>query len=301
MSDHKAPEPAVTEATGHVTRLIHGRSRDLGGFGVRRVLPAREHRMIGPFIFLDEMGPAELAPGEGLNVRPHPHIGLATITYLLEGEILHRDSLGFSQPIRPGAVNLMSAGRGIVHSERPGSDLHQRSRLHGLQTWIALPTEAETGAPSFAHYPADTIPMTRRDGAQIRVIIGEAFGLRSPVQCPAPALYVECRLEAGARLVCPEAPELGLYVVHGQVDAGGQPCPPGTLAVLQPGRGITVQARDASLIMLLGGEPVGSRHIWWNFVASDPSQIEHAKQAWTERRFPDIPGDDQEWVPLPAI
>ncbi len=301
MSYHTTPDPDCTGVDGSIELLIEGQPRDLGGFTVRRVLPSSRRRMVGPFIFLDEMGPSDLAPGQGLNVRPHPHIGLATITYLFEGEILHRDSLGSLQAIRPGAVNLMTAGRGIVHSERPGSDLGSQSRLHGMQSWIALPDEQEECEPAFAHYPADAIPTAQLDGGLARIIIGEAFGQRSPVQCPAPALYVECQLDAGATLPCPSAPELGIYVVRGSVRIGDQCCEPGTLAVLEPGRQQDVCAVTDAVVMVLGGTPVGPRLIWWNFVSSDANRIETAKRDWTERRFADVPGDDEEWIPLPAL
>jgi len=203
MSYRNAPEPQCQDTDGSVDLAIHARPRDLGGFSVRRVLPAPRRRMVGPFIFFDHMGPADLPPGQGINVRPHPHIGLATITYLFEGQLMHRDSLGFEQAIRPGAVNLMTAGHGIVHSERSGDDLDEASRLHGIQSWIALPEAEEEREPAFEHVAAGSLPLVERDGARIRVIMGEAFGETSPVPVFSPTLYLELELAADARVARP--------------------------------------------------------------------------------------------------
>ena len=299
MSYHPAPTPDCQEQHGRVQRLVEGRQRDLGGFCVRRVLPARDQPMLGPFIFLDEMGPAELPAGKGINVRPHPHIGLATMTYLFEVEILHRDSVGAVQPIKPGAVNLMTAGRGIVHSERAGSDLDRPASLHGLQCWMALPDDLEDCAPAFAHYTADEIPSISRPGADIRVIMGQAFDQRSPVQTASPALYCECRLASGATLACPAATERGIYVVQGRLRIGGTVCEAGSLAVLDAEDAIELRAETDTLCVILGGDPVGQRHIFWNFVARRPATIEQAKADWMARRFPDIPDDNEEWIPIP--
>ena len=200
MSYQHAAEPLCSGSEGTIELVIEPREKDLGGFTVRRVLPAPERRMVGPFIFFDHMGPAEFPPGEGIQVRPHPHIGLATVTYLFEGEIIHRDSLGFVQPIRPGAVNLMTAGRGIVHSERAGDDLQQHSRAHGIQSWMALPDGKEEIDPSFVHHPADTLPEQTIGGSSVRVIAGSAYGQTSPVTVCSKTLYLECRLPAGSRL-----------------------------------------------------------------------------------------------------
>jgi hypothetical protein len=278
------------------------RERDLGdGFVVRRVLPAAERRTVGPFVFFDEMGPVELPPGKGLDVRPHPHIGLATLTYLFSGEILHRDSLGFEQAIRPGAVNWMTAGRGIVHSERVTDETRAAGqRLHGLQTWIGLPKAAEATAPGFVHYPADSLPERVADGVRLRVLAGEAFARTAPVAAFSPILYVALDMAAGAVLtVPPEHAERALYPVSGMGEIEGTPCPPGALQVFAPGRAVTVRALEPTQAMLLGGAPLdGPRHVWWNFVASEADSIERAKSDWREGRFATVPGDP-EFIPLP--
>jgi len=301
MSWQPAEEPNCTEDGGAVEIVIEPRARDIGGFAVKRVLPSVKRRMVGPFIFLDEMGPAALPAGEGLDVPPHPHIGLATVTYLFEGALMHRDSLGTAQEIRPGAVNWMSAGRGIVHSERsPDGERQRDGRLRGIQSWVALPLEAEDGEPTFHHYPATDMPRIERDGAHVTLLVGAAYGERSPVATPSPALYADATLEAGARLALPEeTPERALYVVEGAVDVAGQRFAAGTMPVIRTGAGVTVAAPEPARLMLLGGDPVeGRRHIWWNFVASSKERIETAKTDWRERRFPAVPGDDG-YVPLP--
>jgi redox-sensitive bicupin YhaK (pirin superfamily) len=282
--------------------LIEGRSRDLGGFTVRRLLPAKQRRVVGPFVFLDHMGPKIFAPGTGVDVRPHPHINLATVTYLFEGEIVHRDSLGSQRAIQPGAVNWMTAGRGIVHSERSGPEARARgSRLHGIQSWVALPTDHEEAEPAFHHYPASVIPEVTRDGARLRVIAGTGFGATSPVQVSSPTFYVEGRLEAGAELVVPEEyPERAAYVVEGAIRCGGTQVPAGTLGVWPAGVRAVLRAVEPSHVMLLGGAPLdGPRHIWWNFVSSSEARIERAKRDWREGRFPKVPGDEIERIPLP--
>jgi redox-sensitive bicupin YhaK (pirin superfamily) len=300
MSYQDATEPACTGSDGAVELLIRPRARDLGGFTVRRVLPAPERRMVGPFIFFDQMGPADFPPGEGIQVRPHPHIGLATVTYLFEGEIMHRDSLGCVQPIRPGAVNLMTAGRGIVHSERAGSDLHAQSRLHGIQTWLALPAEQEECLPEFTHYPAEDLPEIERDGVTVRVIMGEAWGRRSPVRCHAPTLYLECRLKRGARLALPDSQdELAIYVVGGQLRLGRQVLEGGLMAVGRGGTALRVEAVEDTHLMAIGGAHLGHRHIWWNFVSSSQDRIEQAKADWAQQRFATVPGET-EFIPLPT-
>jgi redox-sensitive bicupin YhaK (pirin superfamily) len=300
MSYHDANEPVCSGAEGAVELIIRPQARDLGEFSVRRVLPARERRMVGPCIFFDHMGPAEFPPGEGIQVRPHPHIGLATVTYLFEGEIMHRDSLGFVQPIRAGAVNLMTAGRGIVHSERAGSDLHTHSRLHGIQTWMALPAGQEECEPAFSHYGADRLPEFERDGVKVRVIMGEAEGRQSPVQCHAPTLYLECRLSRGASLALPNShEELAVYVVGGKVRLGRHALESGLMAVVQAGRPLRVEAAEDSHVMVIGGASLGQRHIWWNFVSSSQARIEQARDDWRQQRFPGVPGDT-EFIPLPS-
>ena len=280
--------------------LIETRVRDLGDFTVRRALPDKRRQRVGPFIFFDHMGPADFQPGTGVNVRAHPHIGLATITYLFEGEILHRDSLGYVQPIRPGAVNWMTAGSGIVHSEKvTGEILASGQRLHGLQTWVALPTEAEQSEPSFEHYPAADIPAVNADGADIRVVLGSAFGVSSPVSTRSETLYVEVLLQPGQSVAIPEAGELAVYVVEGSVAINREFVDAGVLAVLENGAAGTVTAESAARIMFAGGDALGGeRFIWWNFVSSSRERIEQAKKDWREQRFDTVPGET-DYIPLP--
>jgi redox-sensitive bicupin YhaK (pirin superfamily) len=279
--------------------LIEPRIRSLGEFDVRRVLPAAERRMVGPFVFFDHMGPAVFPPGKGIAVRPHPHIGLATITYLFEGEIMHRDSLGYVQPIEAGAVNLMTAGRGIVHSERATDDIAVTSRLHGIQSWIALPNELEEMEPSFVHHPADALPELEVSGCVVRVILGTAFGRTSPVAVTSPTLYLEVRMPRGARFSLPSGySENAAYVVSGNVAIGGTRHGEGRMAVARLGAALTLEAEDESRVVVIGGEPLGPRHIWWNFVSSSRERIEAAKQDWLDGRFGTVPGDD-EFIPLP--
>ena len=272
--------------------------KDLGGFSVRRVLPSKARQMVGPFIFFDHFGPTEFPPGEGIQVRPHPHIGLSTVTYLFEGEVMHRDSLGFVQPIRAEAVNLMTAGRGIVHSERAGDDLDRLAPLHGIQSWMALPLDQEECEPGFRHYPANELPGFDHDGVAIRVIMGEFRGHASPVTQYAPTLYLECRFGAGSSLEMPDQyDELAIYVVDGGVRVGGQPVSPGRMLVV--GQSARVEADGDSHVMVIGGTNLGRRHIWWNFVSSSRERIEQAKQDWLENRFDPVPGET-EFIPLPG-
>lgn len=288
-----------------LVQTIVGRTRDLGeGFIVRRVLPAGRRQMVGPFIFFDQMGPTRFAPGEGLDVRPHPHVGLATVTYLFEGTIRHRDSLGVLQDIRPGDVNWMTAGRGIVHSERTPPELRATgSGVSGLQSWLALPRTHEDAPPAFVHHPAATLPRLALDGVELRVIAGEAFGRRSPVETFMPTLYVDAVLMPGAAFEVPaEHVERAVYVAEGTATVHGTRCAAGELAVLGPGEPVVVEAVAGARVMLLGGDPMdGPRHIWWNFVASSDERIERARDDW--RRHPDgrfgaIPGES-EFIPLP--
>lgn len=284
-----------------IQHLIEARPRDLGGFSVRRILPAGMQRMVGPFIFFDHMGPATFAPGNGMDVRPHPHIALATVTYLYSGSIMHRDSLGYALEIRPGDVNWMTAGRGIVHSERtPDAARRDGLHLHGLQSWVALPDGEEEIDPSFHHHPAATLPQLSIDGCELRVIAGEAFGRRSPVNTNWPTLYVDVIMPAGSTLeVPPEHSDRAAYVSIGSVDVDGQALREGQLAILKSGDTVRVLARENSRLMLLGGEPfVTQRHIWWNFVSSNPERIERAKREWAEGRFAKVPGET-EFIPLP--
>jgi redox-sensitive bicupin YhaK (pirin superfamily) len=284
--------------------VIHGRPRGLGdGFMVRRALPSPMRRLVGPFIFFDHFGPVVLAPGEGMDVRPHPHIGLATVTYLFEGEIVHRDSLGSHQTIVPGDVNWMTAGRGIVHSERTGEARRRSgSRMHGLQLWVALPTAHEETEPAFRHDAASTLPVVSRPAATLRVVAGEAYGARSPVPVLSPLFYVDASLEAGAELALPdEHEERAVYVVEGAIEEGGERFDAGTMIVASKGAKVAVRApAGPARVMLLGGAPLdGPRHIDWNFVSSSKERIEKAKGDWRERRFPKVPGDEVEWIPLP--
>lgn len=299
MSFVKAPAPECSSGEATVELMIVPKERDLGELTVKRVLPAAERRMVGPFIFFDHMGPADFAAGEGIDVRPHPHIGIATITYLFEGEIMHRDSLGYEQAITAGAVNLMTAGRGIVHSERAGSDLDRESKLHGIQSWIALPDEQQEIEPAFVHAPAAGIPNVEGDGWSARVILGEAFGVRSPVETFSPTVYAEFRLSDSASLVVPRpAPDVAAYVVSGRVAVNGHDIAEAAMAVFGECDSLRITAETDSRLMLIGGEPVGKRHIWWNFVSSSRDRIEAAKQLWASGGFDRIEGDD-EFIPLP--
>lgn len=287
-----------------VELVIDARTRGLAdGFTVRRLLPAHPRKMVGPFIFFDHMGPARIAPGRGLDVKPHPHINLATVTYLFEGELLHRDSLGSEQLITPGAVNWMTAGRGIVHSERsPAAARVTGPRLHGLQLWVALPAALEEVAPSFHHHPEQAIPRVELGGARLRVVAGSAFGATSPVEVLSELFYVDAELVPGAELAVPMTPGgRGVYVVDGAVSVEGRAFGPGTMVVLREGAPARLSATGPARAMLLGGAPLdGERYVWWNFVSSSRERIEEAKRAWKERRFPLVPGDEEEFVPLPA-
>tara|TARA_R110002110_G_scaffold83635_28_gene217179 strand:- start:8913 stop:9791 length:879 start_codon:yes stop_codon:yes gene_type:complete len=285
-----------------IEMVITGRRRDLGGFEVQRILPYAKRRLVGPFIFFDEMGPAEFPVGEAINVRPHPHIGLATVTYLFEGEILHRDSLGFEQPIRPGAVNWMTAGRGIVHSERVTDDVRNSvNRMHGIQTWIALPLEQEEMEPSFRHHAADTIPKISRDGVEMRLIAGTAFGEESPVKGESPMFYLHLEMLEGAAIDLPvEHAERAAFVVDGSVEVDGQSFGRGNMIIFREAVPVEILAEENSRVMLLGGATLqGKRHIWWNFVSSSEERLEQAKADWQAGRFPKVPGDSEEFIPLP--
>lgn len=284
-----------------IAHIVEGRIRDIGGFEVRRVLPWGGGRMVGPFIFLDQIGPADFPAGQGIDVRPHPHIGLATVTYLYEGEILHRDSLGVVQAIQPGDVNWMTAGRGIVHSERTAPELRARGhRLSGLQSWVALPREHEEVEPAFHHFPKTALPALERDGARLRVIAGEAFGLRSPVRTYSELFYVDAQAEDGARIALPDGyAERAVYVSIGSVEFEGTRYAEGALLIFAEGAAVTLIARGASRVALLGGAAIeGKRHIWWNFVSSSQARIDQAKADWSGGKFPVVPGET-EFIPLP--
>ena len=281
---------------------IPPRVHDLGGgFTVKRLLPHAQARRVGPFVFFDHIGPADLAPDKGLDVRPHPHIGLATVTYLWEGAIMHRDSVGSVQEINPGDVNWMTAGRGIVHSERTPERLRGKpQRMHGLQTWVALPQAHEEDPPAFAHHPKASLPVVERPGAVLTVVAGRAFGATSPVRVLMDTLYVSIDLEAGGALPIPaEHAERALYPVAGELTLDGEPLALEHLAVLDAGSEPLLRATAPSRVMLLGGAPMdGHRHVWWNFVSSSRDRIEQAKADWREGRIGQVPGET-EFIPLP--
>jgi redox-sensitive bicupin YhaK (pirin superfamily) len=286
--------------------VIETRARDLvEGFKVRRALPSARRRMVGPFIFLDQMGPEILKAGRGLDVAPHPHIGLATVTYLFEGEMLHRDGLGTVQPIRPGDVNWMTAGRGIAHSERTPRELRETdSPLFGIQSWVAFPTRREETEPAFAHHGAAGLPLVEGEGKRVRLICGSLYGARSPVETFSDMFYADAALEEGSRLTVPsEHEERAAYVVEGSIGIipEGETYDAGQLLIFKPGEEIILGAPATSRarVMLLGGEPLdGARHIWWNFVSSSRERIEQAKEDWREGRFAPVP-EETEFIPLP--
>ena len=303
MSWQTAEEPEVTTppACKALAAVIVPRPRDLGGFEVRRVLPSGQRQMVGPFIFFDQMGPAEFLPGAGIDVRPHPHIGLATVTYLFAGTIVHRDSLGVVQSIEPGDVNWMTAGRGIVHSERSDLELRkQRRKLYGIQIWVALPKAHEETEPDFAHYAAASLPLIEGEGKSVRVVAGSLFGKTSPVKTFSNLFYADAALQAGAALALgAEHEERAIYLVEGTVEIGGQLFEAGRLLVFSSGDEIAVKASSAARILLFGGEPMdGPRYIWWNFVSSSRERIEQAKGDWKAQRFASVPGET-EMIPLP--
>ena len=284
-------------------RVIEGRRRDLGGgLEVERVLPNAARRMVGPFIFLDHMGPAQFDPGQGIDVRPHPHIGLSTVTYLFDGEILHRDNLGFRQAIRPGEVNWMTAGSGIVHSERTDPSIRSRGGLmHGMQAWAALPLEAEETDPNFVHHDEADLPTFEDAGVWARLIAGSAFGLSNTVRTYSPMFYLHVELQPGGRIALPpEHSERAAYVVDGQVEHDGRTHAAGQMLVFTAGGEPVVTAVDGpARVMLLGGEPIGQRFIWWNLVSSSEARIDQAKADWRAGRFPLPPDDSSEFIPLP--
>ena len=291
-----------------IETVIVPRARDLGGFEVRRALPAPRRQMVGPFIFFDQMGPAEFLTGQGIDVRPHPHIGLATVTYLMKGRIHHRDSLGTDQWIEPGAVNWMVAGHGITHSERTDGDARAKPHsLFGLQTWVALPKDHEDRAAGFIHAGKAELPELDGEGKTVRLILGDAYGARAPVETPSEMFYADAILQPGAAIPLPDNHEdRGAYVLEGSVDIGGQTFEAGRMMVFRPGDKVSLRAGPrGARVMLLGGETLeGPRYIWWNFVASSRERIEAAKEAWRagdwqNGRFRLPPGDDGEFIPLP--
>ena len=295
------PRPGDALACAAIETVIVPRARDLGGFEVRRALPSGRRQMVGPFIFWDQMGPAEFVLGEGIDVRPHPHIGLSTVTYLFDGEIVHRDSLGTEMTIAPGALNLMTAGRGITHSERSGLEARAKgAKLFGIQSWVALPRAHEETAPAFVHYGAEDLPVIEDRGVTLRLIAGEALGRVSPVVSPMAMIYADVTLQPGASLPFDALyEERGIYVVSGTIAIAGDRFEGGRLLVFKPGDRITVTGVAPARLMLLGGEPMdGPRYIWWNFVSSRKERIEQAKADWSAARFDTVPGES-EYIPLP--
>lgn len=291
------PHPA-----SQVETVIEARIRGLGGLKIRRLLPSRRRQRIGPFIFLDHIGPESLPAGRGVDVPPHPHIDLATVTYLFEGDLVHRDSLGSVETIRPGEINWMHAGRGVVHSERTGPELRKKaSRIHGLQMWAALPAESEGTPPHFKHYSSDSLPVVDDGGTTARVLVGEALGRRSPVRTTSITLCVDVIMQSGARFRIPDSRERGIYIVEGAVSvADTGRFEDGSLVVLGEDPAVFVEATVPARFVVLGGAPIeGERRMWWNFVSSSPERIERAKRDWGEGRFPRVPGDDER-IPLPA-
>ncbi|WP_299206385.1 pirin family protein [uncultured Tateyamaria sp.] len=302
------PDCPKGDAVDAIETVIVPRARDLGGFEVRRALPAPKRQMVGPFIFFDQMGPAEFVTGKGIDVRPHPHIGLATVTYLYKGKIHHRDSLGTDQWIEPGAVNWMVAGHGITHSERTDGEIRKKPHnLFGIQTWVALPKDAEDEPADFQHAPKDTLPFLEGEGKEVRLILGDAWGERAPVKTFSEMFYADAVLEAGARIPLPDNHEdRGVYVVEGSVTVAGDVYNAGQMMVFRPGDAISLAAGEqGARLMLLGGATLeGSRYIWWNFVASSQDRIDAAKEAWragdwAHGRFQLPPGDESEFIPLP--
>lgn len=284
-----------------VEMVVVARNRALGALSVRRVLPYARRRSVGPFVFVDHFGPQVIPAGAPADVRPHPHIGLATVTYLFEGEMVHRDSLGVVQAIVPGDLNLMTAGRGIVHSERlPPALRHRDHRSHGVQTWLALPAPHEDDPPAFAHHPREAFPTFFVDGGEAKLLIGQAWGHRSPVVFPAETLYAEVELVERGQLPLPQSPERGVYVIDGVLRCGEVEATTGELMIFAPGAEVVLDAVTSAHLLVLGGAPVdGPRYMWWNFVATSRERIEAAKERWKTRQFEPIPGDHEDWTPLP--
>lgn len=298
---HDDPNPGDKRACAAIEQVIVPRARDIGGFEVRRALPSVGKKMVGPFVFFDQMGPSEFLLGQGLDVRPHPHIGLSTVTYLFDGSIVHRDSLGVVKEITPGALNLMTAGRGVTHSERTGDAARATGqRLYGIQAWAALPQGFEEQDPAFMHHPEADLPRVVGEGKRVRLIMGEGYGARSPVEFPHPAFYAEAILAPGAVLpLDPDYDERAIYTVSGEIDIAGDVFGPGQLLILKPGDRISILAQTNARLMIFGGEPMdGPRHIWWNFVSSRKERIDQAKADWAAGRFDSVPGES-EFIPLP--
>ena len=303
MSTLDEADPTCPAPPPGLEHVIIPRAHDVGGFEVRRALPAQERQMVGPFIFFDQMGPGEFLTGKGLDVRPHPHIGLSTVTYLFEGEIFHRDSLGSAQPIRPGELNWMTAGSGIVHSERTDPAQRDRPRrMFGIQSWVVLPKDAEGTTPGFVHHGAGDLPLVDDRGVRMRLIAGEGWGLRSPVAVSSPLFYADAILAPGARLPLPDQhEERGAYVVQGSVEVAGTRFEAGRMLVFRPGDALALTAGpDGARLLMLGGATMdGPRYLFWNFVASSRERLEQAKEDWKAGRFGTVPGDEKEFIPLP--
>ncbi len=298
--NHEDTQPSHFE----FAHLLEAKMRDLGGFSVGRVLPSPLRRQVGPFVFFDHLSKVQFAPGQGIDVRPHPHINLATVTYLFAGAIQHRDSLGSNQIISPGDINWMTAGRGIVHSERTPQALRQTGGpVHGIQMWVALPKAHEETEPAFFHHPESTLPARKQDGVALRILAGAAYGMTSPVKVFAPTFLVDAQLAAGATLPMPaEYAERAAYVVEGVVHCGNERVSACNMMVFAAGTNPVLKAEGAARLMLIGGAELdGPRHLYWNFVSSSPERIEQAKQDWKNGRFARVPGDEQEFIPLPGL
>jgi redox-sensitive bicupin YhaK (pirin superfamily) len=296
------PMPGDARAADLIDTVIVPRARDLGDFEVRRALPTVHRQMVGPFILFDQMGPVVMASGQGIDVRPHPHIGLATVTWLFDGAVFHRDNLGSAQAIAPGELNWMTAGKGIVHSERtPAAERARERKVAGIQSWVALPKAVEDTSPVFEHVGADRLPVVEDHGVQARIIAGSLYGATSPVKTHSDLFYADVHLQEGAALPLEAGhEERGLYLVEGEIEIAGDSFTGSQLLVFRPGDAITIRARTNARLMLLGGEPMdGPRHIWWNFVSSSKDKIEAAKDDWKHARFAIVPGDEKDFIPLP--
>lgn len=305
MSNNSTPkiqsESCIENPCEAIKLTIQPHLADLGDFSVRRALPVAQQRMVGPWVFFDHFGPVDFEVGKGIDVRPHPHIGIATVTYLFEGEIFHRDSLGNALAIRPGEMNLMVAGKGIVHSERETEAVRSsKHKLHGLQLWLALPIKDEQCKPSFHHYAADQLPNVIVGDVKVRVMVGEAYGVKSPVKTFARTLYAEADLKQGQSIVLPEEAERSVYVAAGEMMAKDSSMPEFTMTVFNPGDSIKLTAKTDARIAIIGGENISERHMFWNFVASSPELIEQGLKDWSEGRFAKVPGDEKEFIPSPG-
>jgi len=295
--------PGDPRAADLIETVIVPRARDLGGFKVRRALPTAQRQMVGPFILFDQVPPVVMTAGQGMDVRPHPHIGLATVTWLFDGIVFHRDNLGSAQPIAPGELNWMTAGKGIVHSERtPAAERARDRKVAGIQSWVALPRNLEDTAPGFEHVGVDRLPVVEDHGVSVRVVAGSLYGAASPVNVLSDLFYAEAQLQAGAVLpLMTDHEERALYVVEGEIEVAGDRFADGRLLVFRPGDAFAIRARTNTRMMLLGGAPLeGPRYIWWNFVSSSKDKIEAAKDDWKHARFAIVPGDEKEFIPLPG-